>query len=118
VSEAKNVLRLLAVGRCIGGTALVLRPNGIARALSAGQPLPPAGIVRVLGGRMLVQGILLLAEPKRPVASAGVAIDAVHALSMITVAAVLPRYRRVALISAGEATLSATVAGLSTVGQG
>ena len=77
-----------------------------------GGPLDPQTqrIVRVLGARQLTQAGLALAFPAGPLAGLGVGVDAMHALSMLPLAA-SSRWRRPALVSAAMATAFA-VAGV------
>jgi hypothetical protein len=90
------------------GAALAIRPAATVRAVGGG-PVPPPALVRVLGGRQVLQSLLLLSAPSRPLVRAAVAVDAVHAASMVAAALAWPRYRRPALTSAGVATASAVV---------
>jgi hypothetical protein len=90
------------------GAALAIRPAAAVRAVGGG-PVPPPALVRVLGGRQVLQSLLLLAAPSRPLVRAAVTVDAVHAASMVAAALIWPRYRRPALTSAGVATASAVV---------
>jgi hypothetical protein len=66
-----------------------------------GGPLDPATVrvVRVLGARQLTQAGLALAFPAEPLLGLGVGVDVLHALSMVPVAAAVPRWRRPALVS-------------------
>lgn len=88
------------------GAALVLRPEATSRALSGGAPVPDDWIVRVLGARLLAQGMAEIVRPRRLVVLAGAAADALHGLSMLAAAAYFPRYRRVALVSGALAGTS------------
>lgn len=56
-------------------------------------------VVRVLGARQVTQAGLTLVFPAEPVLGLGVAVDALHALSMVALAAATPRWRRPALVS-------------------
>jgi hypothetical protein len=65
-------------------------------------------IVRVLGGRLVVQAVAELAwGPRARVLNAG--IDATHAASMIVAAWRWPQHRRSALVSAAVAAGTATL---------
>jgi hypothetical protein len=81
----------------------------------AGGPLDPATlrVVRVLGARQLAQAGLALAFPAAPLLGLGVGVDALHALSMVPVAAAAPRWRRPALVSALTATAFAAAGALA-----
>jgi hypothetical protein len=64
--------------------------------------------VRVLGARQLVEGALLARHPRDPPPEWSVAVDALHALSMLGLAAARPGLRPAALRSAASAlTLAA-----------
>jgi hypothetical protein len=88
------------------GVVLLVRPDLPATAGLAAPDLP-RGVVRLLGARRVVQAGLELAVPRRGVALACAAVDALHALSMLAAAAHWPRHRRAALLSAGTAALAA-----------
>ena len=66
-----------------------------------GGPLDPTTqrVVRVLGARQVTQAGLALAFPAEPLLGLGVGVDAMHALSMVALAAARPRWRRPALVS-------------------
>jgi hypothetical protein len=89
----------------------VLRLGVGAAALAApGRLLTPAadtrwsrGFTRVLGARYVVQSSLGLVEQKPWTPPIDAAIDGLHAASMLGLAAVSPRHRRVALASAAAA---------------
>jgi hypothetical protein len=67
------------------------------------------GFTRILGARYVVQSAFGLAERRPWVPAADAAVDVVHAVSMLGLAAVSPRHRRVALVSAGCALAFATL---------
>lgn len=96
------------VAQCLLGAALLSRPARIGSALSGTRAsAPPPWVVRLLGGRLLVQGAATLAQPGAATASVSAAVDATHAASMVFVAAVSHRYRRAALINVAIAGASA-----------
>jgi hypothetical protein len=70
-----------------------------------GGPLDPRTrrVVRVLGARQLAQAGLAMSFPAGPLLRLGVAVDAMHALSMVVLAAGGRRWRRAALTSAAMA---------------
>jgi hypothetical protein len=110
--------RLLA-GSWLGlGAFLVIQPD---RALAVvGQPAPRPGLVtvtRVLGARTAVQNLVVLAAPARTVVRAGVAVDALHALSMLAAALRWPAYRRAALASGTMAAVAAALGRASAPGR-
>lgn len=80
------------------GVVLLTAPRGVLGVI--GTPATPGvvGLTRVLGARHLLQGLVLVLAHHPPLrVTAGV--EAVHAATMIA-AAVVPRYRRAALVSA------------------
>ena len=101
--------RLVAAATGALGAVLVARPAEVARACSGPDALPHPWIVRALGGRMLVQALVEAVRPDRSVLAGGAATDAAHGASMVALAAVSPRYRRPAVISASVAGLSAAL---------
>lgn len=108
-SRRFRVERWLSAGRAAFAIGLLTRPGRLAGAASLGGPLPPTWLIRLLGARMLVQSGLELVDTDRPVTELGVAVDAVHAASMLAVASRSRHYRRVTLASAVAATASAGV---------
>jgi hypothetical protein len=102
--------RVVSSGFAAAGLALLATPAWATRSATAGGPLPPTWLVRLLGGRTLAQHGLVLVRPSRGVVLGGAAVDALHALSMVGAAAVWPQYRRPALVSAGMAGASAALA--------
>jgi hypothetical protein len=89
-----------------GGAAAVLR--GIDE-----RPVTEAELIaaRLLGGRYLLQGAMLVVRPQ--LSGLAVAADALHAASMLALAAASPRYRRAALVSGAAAALLALLANRS-----
>jgi hypothetical protein len=102
--------RQLAVARCCTGAALLSRPDPVSRLVSGSESLPPAWLVRILGARMLVQGLLEVVRPRRGLVLAGAAVDLAHAVSMIGPVVLLPAQRRTAAASAAESSVAAVVA--------
>jgi hypothetical protein len=109
-----RALQLLSGVSLALGAVLVARPRPVVAALAPAYPADKDWVVRLLGGRLVVQHALLLAAHDRPASYAGVAVDALHALSMLPFTA-SDRYRRAALVSAGTAAgsgaLTAALAG-------
>lgn len=87
---------------------MLARPVAVARLASGSESVPDTRIVRVLGGRQLLQGVVLMIRPKPALVAGAVVIDALHATSMVVAALIWPGYRRAALASA-------TIAGTSAV---
>ena len=91
------------------GAALALRPAATARAVCGAVPAPPTAVTRVLGARQVLQSLVLLRRPSRPLTTAAAVVDGLHAASMLAATVVWPRYRRPALTSAAVAAGSAAV---------
>ncbi len=90
------------------GAAQLLVPGGASRPLT-GAPADrrTRRTVRVLGGRQLVQAVGTGADPTATVLAVGAAVDVVHGLTMVVLAVVDRRRRRVAL---GDALIAAAFA--------
>lgn len=84
------------------GCAALARPGRL------GLGAPPA-VVRLLGARMALQGLVLrrVGEDRRRAFRVGAATDGLHAASMVAAAMVWSRYRRPALVSAAVAATTA-----------
>jgi hypothetical protein len=112
-SPVTATARGLQKARATYGAALVLAP-GLVIWLATGQ-LPSRQarrVAQVLGIRHLIQAVLTAAAPEPGVLAIGRQVDAVHAASMLLLAAVSRAGRRAALTDAlTEAALAA--AGLS-----
>jgi hypothetical protein len=106
---ATGIVRASALERCLTGTLLLGVPDAVTSVIAGEQPRPRTPLVRVLGGRLLIQGLVECIWPRRSVVLAGAAVDTAHAASMIAAAALLPAHRRTAIASAAEATLSAVL---------
>jgi hypothetical protein len=92
------------------GTVLLIRPRQVVGRVAADETEPWLAVVRVLGGRLVVQQVLVLVRPTRRRVLAWAAVDAVHALSMVPVAAVWPAHRRLAAVSGAVGAASALLA--------
>jgi hypothetical protein len=100
--------RLIGVANTALGAVLLARPHEVANA-AAGSVPPGSGWVRLLGARYLAQGAVQASLPRPEVLELSVAVDALHAASMVGLAMLRAEYRRPALISAAVATGSAAV---------
>jgi hypothetical protein len=87
----------------LGATEL-LAPRALTRVV-LGAPLDGGGLaaVRVLGARHLAQAAAGGADPGRTATRLGATVDALHAASMLALAAADRRWRRAALTSASVA---------------
>lgn len=96
--------------RGVAGAQTLLRTGyGLAQVLVPGRlgavvlrlhrpPGPPlTHVARVLGARHLAQALPCAVWPRRGVLQAGVAVDGLHAASMVALAVASPRWRRAAL---------------------
>ena len=95
--------------RIAWGALLLALPQ---RVLPEGPDPAPAyvlGAVRVLGVRHLLEGAVLVRHARRAPPRWSIAVDALHALSMIALAAARPALRRDALGSAASALTLATL---------
>ncbi|MCZ2815989.1 hypothetical protein [Modestobacter sp. VKM Ac-2984] len=105
------MLPLLVSTVCVGwGAAQLLRPAEVTRAVCAGRREPPTWVVQVLGARLVGQYVAVLVRPTRGVVLTGVAVDVLHALSMVPVAVWWPAYRRPAVVSGGTSAAAAVLA--------
>ena len=101
-------IQVITVARAGWAAALLLAPERVLGV--GGQPsIPTAAVVvaRVLGARQLLQSALTAAAPTGSLLGVGAAVDALHAGTDVGLAAVSPRWRRIALI---DAVLAATFA--------
>ncbi|MCZ2805405.1 hypothetical protein O2W18_09850 [Modestobacter sp. VKM Ac-2983] len=101
--------RLVSAGFAGWGAAQLLRPAEVTRAVCAGRRQPPAWVTQVLGARMVGQHVAVLVRPTRAVVLTGVAVDLLHALSMVPVAVWWPAYRRPAVVSGGTSAAAAVL---------
>lgn len=100
----------LGGSRAVLGIFALIAPESVVRACAGPNlsAMPPPWVVRLLGGRLLLQGALEVGRPSRTVLLVGAGVDVAHALSMLALAGT--RYRRPALVSAGIAAGSAGLA--------
>lgn len=94
---------LLLVIRAVWGAGLLLAPDRMLGLVGDRSP-EVERLTRLLGARHVAEAATLVAtRGTRPPPRWPVAMDAVHALSMLALAAIAPRHRRAALTSAGIA---------------
>ena len=95
------VVRAVAVGGAAWGVALLLAPRWTARLIGQAPTTTVTRLARVLGARHLLESGALLATPaaRRPV----VAVDGLHAASMVVAALRWPGARRGATVSGAVA---------------
>lgn len=104
--------RLIGTANLALGIVLVTKPEAVASAV-ADVRVPDAAVIRLLGGRYILQGTAQLARPGAAVLGTSVIVDGLHAASMFGLAAYRADYRRPALLSAAAATGAATVTALA-----
>jgi hypothetical protein len=110
-TERPGLARVMA-GSWLGmGALMVTRPKQSLAVVGQSAP-PPALVVitRVLGARIALQNVVVLAAPTRTIVRGGAAVDVAHALSMVGTALRWPAYRRAALGSGALAATAAAVA--------
>lgn len=96
----------MSAARAGYGAALLFVPARLL-ALGTGSPLPGSAVAvaRVLGARHLVQSTVTVARPTGWIVRAGAVVDTLHGSSQVGLAAISPRWRRVALADAAIAAL-------------
>lgn len=106
----RTVTRVTSAGLATWGAVLLAWPEQVATVVAPHTREPRAWVIRLLGARLLAQHGLLTLIPDRHLVIASATVDGIHTASMLVMAATLPRYRRVTLLSAVVAG-AATVAG-------
>lgn len=99
-------IRTIGAVNATTGLALLARPEAVVAAVTSGRTVPAQNVVRLLGARLGLQGLLLSVAPRRRVVALCAVVDLAHAASMYGLGALRPRYRRAALVSAATATVS------------
>ena len=109
-----DLRRLALVGRAGYGAVLLLAPRGVLSQFS-GEPCDESTVrvARLLGARQVLQAAVLYARSAPAWQLGGAGVDLLHGLSMLGVAAVSPKYRKVALISARDAGVLALAAAIA-----
>jgi hypothetical protein len=110
--------RIWAAASAAAGAVTLVRPQAVARLVSGTGTGPDAAVVRILGGRQLLQGTAVLIRPTPPLVIGGLAVDLLHGASMVAAAVIWPGYRRPALTSATVAGASAAAGALILRGAG
>jgi hypothetical protein len=104
--------RIWAAATAAAGAVALLRPQTVAGLVSGTGSTPDTAVVRILGGRQLLQGGAILIRPAPLFVIGGLTVDVLHATSMVAAAAIWPGYRRAALTSAAVAATSAVAGAL------
>ena len=104
--------RVTAAVRAGYGLVLLLVPDRFL-AVGARPPIPASAVAvaRVLGARHVLQSIVTVAVPTGRVVGAGAALDALHGSTDVALAALSPRWRRIALADAALAAVLAAAGG-------
>lgn len=102
------MLRAYGSAHAVLGAALSSRPNEVAHIVAGREAPPPPWVVRVLGVRLLAQGVAELLCPTFRVLLCAAGIDALHAASMMGIATDT-RHRKSAIVSAVVAGTSASL---------
>lgn len=108
----RTAARAWATVTAAAGAVTVLRPQAVARLVGGTGSTPAALVVRMLGGRQVLQGTAVLIRPTPALVTGATVVDALHATSMIAAALIWPRYRGAALGSAAVAGTSAAAGAL------
>ncbi|HET6868192.1 MAG TPA: hypothetical protein VFH80_19920 [Solirubrobacteraceae bacterium] len=93
----------LTATRIVSGAVLLTSPDRVLAKCPDPVPDYARGAVRVLGVRQIVEGAVLARHPRRPPPKWSIAVDALHGLSMLAVAATRPGLRPAAVRSAASA---------------
>jgi len=101
---------VLTATRIVSGTVLLVSPDRVLAKCPDPVPGYARTAVRVLGARQLIEGAVLARHARRPPPEWSIAVDALHGLSMLALAAARPGLRPAALRSAASAV---TLAALS-----
>ena len=104
---ARSVSVSVSVVRCGWGLLWLAAPRQVTAAVGGSPDRATHAFVRVLGGRELLQGAVMLAVPTRPVLLVGSAVDAIHVTTMLALAAIDRKRRGPALANAATAASSA-----------
>ena len=83
--------RSIAAVNVLTGVALLTRPEQVVEAVTSGRRVPAKNIVRGLGARLTLQGLVLAATPRYRVVAACAAVDLTHAASMYALCAARPQ---------------------------
>ncbi len=102
-------MRGLEGARATLGVAQLVAPGSTGRVWGLAPDRHARAVVRVLGARQLAQAMFTASKPTIGVRRAGVGVDALHALSMVGLAAVDARRRRAALTDAAVASTLAVI---------
>jgi hypothetical protein len=98
--------RAALVARAVWGAGCLVAPAAVGRTIGlASDDRPALLLLRLLGARDLGQAVLAGTAPPPALLRLGAGVDALHAASMVALAAVSREHRRPALTSAALATV-------------
>ncbi|MGY1602086.1 hypothetical protein [Geodermatophilus sp. SYSU D00815] len=109
-ARRRAVVRGTSATLAAAGVGLLARPREAVGLAAPDEPEPPLGVVRLLGGRMLAQHVVVAVLPTRPAVLGWAVVDGLHALSMVPVAVRWPAHRRLAAASAAVSAASVLLA--------
>ena len=93
-------IRPVDASRLALGVTAMIGPGLLLRTTGSADGTWPRRLTRILGARYLVQSTASATVGARWAPEADAAVDVVHAASMLALAVVFPRHRRLALTSA------------------
>ena len=102
----RSLARVWGVATAAMGLGFVIRPHVLAGMATSGRHTPENTVVRILGGRQLLQGSMIALEPTPLLIAGGTVVDGIHVSSMLVIAMLSRRYRKAALTSAAVAGAS------------
>ena len=108
--SASRAARLVQFARAGWGAGLLITPDRTSALVRGATPDGRArAVIRVLGARQLLQGVLSAVSPTPAVLAVGVWVDGLHALSGVLFAALDRRRARPVLLDASLAAVLAAV---------
>jgi hypothetical protein len=93
----------LTTTRIVWGAVLLVSPDRVLANCPDPVPGYASVAVRILGARQLVEGAVLARHARRPPPEWSIAVDTLHAVSMLGLAALRPGLRAAAVRSAASA---------------
>lgn len=96
-------MRRLAVFRTVYGVFLLVASDAVVETVTGKQSRTAATIGRFIGARHVIQALTLSQMHSEGWRTVGVVTDVLHALSMVALAGLSERYRRLAVLAAASA---------------
>ena len=97
-------MRRIAIVRVVYGVFLLVASDTLIETVIGERSRMAAVVGRIIGMRHVVQALTLGKRRSRGWAAAGAGIDTLHALSMVALAILSDRYRRLAALDAAVAS--------------